>query len=138
MIKKIHHVAVVLPDMEAGRHFWEEALGLTVSHTGRVEEQEVDVAFLPAGESEVELLRPYTDDSGVAKYLAKKGPGLHHICLEVEDISAMLNRLQNAGIQLIDNTPRLAQDGTKYAFVHPKATGGVLVELYETAANMPG
>lgn len=135
MIKRIHHVAVVLPDMEAGRRFWEEALGLTVSYVGRVEEQEVDVAFLPAGESEIELLRPYTDDSGVAKYLAKKGSGLHHICLEVEDISAMLTRLQNAGIQLIDNTPHLAKDGTKYAFVHPKATGGVLVELYELAAN---
>ncbi|GAB4274880.1 MAG: methylmalonyl-CoA epimerase [Candidatus Promineifilaceae bacterium] len=137
MIKKIHHVAVVLPDMEAGRLFWEEVLGLTLSHTARVEEQAVDVAFLPVGESEIELLRPFTDDSGVAKYLAKKGPGLHHICLEVLDIDAMLTRLQNAGIQLIDNTPRLAKDGTKYAFVHPKATGGVLVELYETVADMP-
>lgn len=131
MITKINHVAVVVEDMATARQFWEEALGLKVTATDRVDAQEVDIAFLPVGESEVELLRPFTPDSGVAKYLAKRGPGIHHICFEVDNITTMLDHLSKNHIPLIDETPRISRDGTQYAFVHPKGTGGVLVELYQ-------
>ena len=89
------------------------------------------IAFLPAGETEVELVQPTSDDSGIAKYLAKRGPGMHHICLEVDDIESMLSQLKTKGVHLINEEPRTAEDGKKYAFVHPDSTGGVLVELYQ-------
>lgn len=131
MIKNINHVAVVVSDLDESRRFWEDALGLKLAKTERVAEQAVDIAFLPVGESEVELLRPFTEDSGVAKYLEKRGPGMHHICFEVTDITAVLSRLRDHEIPLIDEQPRTGSDGTQYAFVHPKGTGGVLVELYQ-------
>ncbi|HEY6074583.1 MAG TPA: VOC family protein, partial [Anaerolineales bacterium] len=89
------------------------------------------VAFLPVGGSEVELVRPTTEDSGIAKYLAKRGPGMHHICLEVDNLEGMLEHLKGRGVRLINQQPRLAADGKKYAFVHPESTGGVLLELYQ-------
>ena len=89
------------------------------------------VAFLPLPGSEVELVQPTTDDSGIAKYLAKRGPGMHHLCLEVDDLAAMLAQLKDRHVRLINEQPRVAADGRKYAFVHPESTGGVLVELYE-------
>jgi methylmalonyl-CoA/ethylmalonyl-CoA epimerase len=89
------------------------------------------IAFLPTGDSEVELVKPTTDTSGIARYLAKRGPGLHHICLEVENIEAALARLKEKGIQLINEEPTIGAGGKKIAFIHPKSTGGVLVELYE-------
>jgi methylmalonyl-CoA/ethylmalonyl-CoA epimerase len=96
-----------------------------------VSQQQVRVAFLPVGESNIELLEPTDEDSGVARYLAKKGPGLHHICLEVDDLGETLQRLKEANVQLIDEEPRSGHDGVKLAFIHPKASGGTLVELYE-------
>lgn len=131
MIKKINHIALVAPNLNDSMGFWAEALGLTVSHTHREEEQEVDVAFLPVGESKIEILAPFVDDNGVAKYLQKRGPGMHHICLEVEDIDAALTRLKEYNVPLIDEEARVNSEGVRMAFIHPKGTGGVLVELYE-------
>ncbi len=131
MIKKISHIAVIVPDLDEAMKFWVEALGLELSHVEQVAEQAVDVGFLPVGESDIELLKPITEDSGVAKFLQKKGPGIHHICFEVDDINATLTRLKEKGIQLINEVPTIGSGGKKIAFVHPKGTGGVLVELYE-------
>lgn len=128
---KINHVAIVVPDVDEALKFWRDALGLTLNHVERNEEEAVQIAFLPTGESEVELLAPITEDSGVAKYLSKKGAGLHHLCIEVEHIEAVLSRLVAHHIDLINDTPKLRPNGIKYAFVHPKSTGGVLLELYE-------
>lgn len=131
MIKKIAHVAVVVPDLAEANRFWVDALGLGLERVEEVPEQAVDVAFLPVGESDIELLRPVDETSGVARYLEKRGPGIHHICFEVDDIEATLARLKAFDIPLINEQPTVNQHGTKIAFVHPKGTGGVLVELYE-------
>lgn len=128
---KVNHIAVVVPDVASALNFWQTALGLPLQRTERNDAEAVEIAFLPVGESEIELIAPTTDDSGVAKYLAKTGGGLHHICLEVEDINAALAQLTTHGIQLINESPRTRDDGILYAFVHPKSAGGVLVELYE-------
>jgi methylmalonyl-CoA/ethylmalonyl-CoA epimerase len=131
MATKINHIAIVVPDLEEGTGFWADALGLQVSKIENVPEQQVRVAFLPIGSSNIELLEPTNDSSGVARYLQKKGPGLHHICLEVENIAETLERLKDANVQLIDEQPRAGHNGLKLAFIHPKATGGTLVELYQ-------
>jgi methylmalonyl-CoA/ethylmalonyl-CoA epimerase len=130
-IKKIHHVAVVVPDIDEALSFWQDALGLDLSHVEDLAEQEVRVAFLPAGESEVELVKPTVEGSSLARYIAKRGPGLHHICFQVDDIEAMLAELKAKGVKLITEEPTTGAGGAKVAFVHPKSTGGVLVELYE-------
>ncbi|HTP00467.1 MAG TPA: methylmalonyl-CoA epimerase [Anaerolineales bacterium] len=130
-VKKIDHVAVVVEDMERSLGFWRDALGLEMHELRDVPAEQSQVAFLPLAGSEVELVKPMTTDSGIAKYLAKRGPGMHHLCLEVDDITAMLAHLKARGVRLINEEPRTASDGRKYAFVHPEATGGVLVELYE-------
>jgi methylmalonyl-CoA/ethylmalonyl-CoA epimerase len=127
---KINHIAVVVTDLEAARQFWVEALGLPLARVAHVAEEAVNVAFLPAGEGEIELIEPTDAESGVARYLEKRGPGMHHLCLEVEDISATIDRLRAAGVELINEEPRVTADGRQYAFVHPRSTGGVLVELY--------
>jgi methylmalonyl-CoA/ethylmalonyl-CoA epimerase len=128
---KINHIAVVVPDVHAALGFWQQALGLNLSHTERNEGEEVEIAFLPVGDSEIELIAPITESSGVAKFLANRGAGLHHLCIEVDDIAASMAQLAANGAQLINESPRTRDDGTRYAFVHPKSTGGVLVELYE-------
>lgn len=128
---KIDHVAVVVDDMSAALNFWQNALGLPLEGTESNEHEAVDIAFLPVGESRIELLKPTTDDSGIAKYLAKRGAGLHHLCLAVADIEAAMAQIVARGVQMINETPRQREDGTRYAFVHPKSTGGVMVELYE-------
>ncbi len=130
-ITSINHVAVVVEDMDKSLSFWRDALGLDMHELRDVPAEQSQVAFLPLEGSEVELVRPTTGDSGIAKYLAKRGPGMHHICLEVDDITAMLAQLKNRNVRLINEQPRVAADGRKYAFVHPESTGGVLVELYE-------
>ena len=132
--KAINHVAVVVEDLDAALAFWQAALGVPLQRTEDNPDEAVRIAFLPLGESEIELLQPTTTDSGIAKYLDKRGPGLHHLCLEVEDIDAAMHRLQEHQIELINETPRSRPDGTRYAFIHPKSTGGVLVELYELAS----
>lgn len=130
-IKKISHVAIVVSDIEAALGFWRDALGLELSHVEEVQEQETLVAFLPTGGSEVELVQPTTDSSGMARYMLKRGPGMHHICFEVENIEESLARLKEKGVQLINEEPTVGAGGKKIAFIHPKSTGGVLVELYE-------
>lgn len=128
---KVDHLAVVVEDMDAALRFWQDALGLPLGGTESNEYEAVDVAFLPVGESRIELLKPTTDDSGIAKYLAKRGAGMHHVCIAVTDIEAAMRQIAAHGAQLINETPRTREDGTRYAFVHPKSTGGVMVELYE-------
>lgn len=130
-VKRIDHIAILVDDMEKTLGFWRQALGMEVSDIQDVPTEAAQIAFLPTGGSEIELVRPTTDDSGLAKYLEKRGPGMHHVCLEVDDIAGMLRQLEGQGIQLINDEPRTAADGRKYAFIHPKSTNGVLVELYE-------
>jgi methylmalonyl-CoA/ethylmalonyl-CoA epimerase len=130
-IKKIDHIAIVVPDIDAALAFWQDALGLELSHREEVPEQESLIAFLPAGESEVELVEPTTATSGIARYVARRGPGMHHICFEVDDIEATLARLKEQGVQLINEEPTIGANGKRIAFIHPKSAGGVLVELYE-------
>ena len=127
----IDHVAIVVSDMEAALGFWQRALGLELQRIEAIPAEAVDVAFLETENAHVELLLPTSDDSGIARYLAAKGGGMHHICLSVPDIEAAMQGLVKAGIELINESPRQREDGTRYAFVHPKSSGGVLVELYE-------
>jgi methylmalonyl-CoA/ethylmalonyl-CoA epimerase len=130
-VKQINHVAVVVDDMEKALAFWRDALGMELHELRDVPAEKSQVAFLPLSGLEVELVKPTTDDSGIARYLAKRGPGMHHICLEVDDIDGMMSDLKSKGIRLINEEPRLAADGKKYAFIHPESTAGVLVELYQ-------
>jgi methylmalonyl-CoA/ethylmalonyl-CoA epimerase len=130
-IKSINHIAVVVDDMEKSLAFWRDALGIELHGLRDVPAEKSQVAFLPLAGAEVELVKPTSDDSGIAKYLAKRGPGMHHLCLEVDDIEGMLLHLKQKKIRLINEEPRTALDGKKYAFIHPESTGGVLVELYQ-------
>jgi len=130
-ITAINHVAVVVDDMEKSLAFWRDALGIELHELRDVPGENSQVAFLPIAGAELELVLPTTGDSGIAKYLAKRGAGMHHICLEVDDISGMLSKLRDANIRLINDEPRIAADGKQYAFIHPESTGGVLVELYQ-------
>ena len=130
-IKRIDHVGIAVEDLDKSLAFWEHALGLHLHEVRNVPEQQVDVAFLSVGESKVELVKPTTEDSSVAKWMQKKGAGIHHICFEVDDIRAALAHMAAQGVWLIDKEPRAGADGKLYAFVHPKSTGGVLVELYQ-------
>ena len=130
-VKQINHIAVVVDDMEKALAFWRDALGMELTELRDVPAEKSQVAFLPLPGSEVELVQPTTDDSGIAKYLAKRGAGMHHICLEVDDIEAMMTQLKAKDIRLINEEPRTASDGKRYAFIHPESTSGVLVELYQ-------
>lgn len=136
-IKKIDHIAIVVDDIEEALEFWHEDLGLDLSHVEDVPDQESIVAFLPANQSEVELVRPTSEASGIGRYLNKQGPGMHHICFEVYDIEETLAHLKKRGVRLINETPQIGTGGKKIAFVHPESTHGVLVELYELTAQEP-
>ncbi len=130
-VTKINHIAILADDMEKSLSFWRDALGMQLSHVEDVPAEKSIVAFLPIADAEIELVKPTADDSGLARYLEKRGPGMHHICLEVDDIAGMLAQLKEKGIQLINETPQTGLNGRQYAFVHPKSTNGVLVELYQ-------
>ena len=130
-ITKIDHLGVAVTNMEEGRKFWSEVLGLKFAGAETVTEQKVTTGFFPVGESEVELLESTAPDGPVAKYIEKKGAGMQHIAFCVENIEDALEELKQKGIQLIDEKPRKGAGGKKIAFLHPKATGGVLVELCE-------
>ena len=134
---RINHVAIVVNQIEAALGFWRDGLGLEVTHVEDVPSQEAVVAFMPTGDSEVELVKPTSEKSGVARFLQKRGPGIHHICLEVVDIERCLNRLAKNGVHLIDPEPVLGTGGKRIAFVHPESTHGVLVELYELTGQEP-
>jgi methylmalonyl-CoA/ethylmalonyl-CoA epimerase len=131
-VKRIDHVAIVVDNIDNALSFWHDALGLDMTHLEEVKEQESIVAFLPTAGSEVELVKPTTETSGVAKYLVKRGPGMHHICFEVDDIEETLAQMKAKGVRLINETPTIGAGGKKIAFVHPSSTNGVLVELYQT------
>jgi len=130
-ILKIDHLGIAVNSIEDGKNIWAEALGLAFEGSETVEEQKVITAFFPVGESEVELLESTAPDGPVAKFLEKKGEGIHHIAFRVENIEAALEELKEKGIRLIDEKPRKGAGGKKIAFLHPKATNGVLVELCE-------
>ncbi len=129
-IKRIDHIAVVVNDLDAALAVYRDALGMPLAQVRTIPEQDVKIAFLPSGDSEIELLEPVNPASGIAQYLAKRGEGLHHICLEVDDIEATLADLKAKGAQLIDQAPRRGAYG-KIAFIHPKGAHGVLIELLE-------
>jgi methylmalonyl-CoA/ethylmalonyl-CoA epimerase len=130
-VLKIDHLGIAVNSIESGKDFWSGVLGLDFEGTETVQEQKVTTAFFPVGESEVELLESTAPDGPVAKYIEKKGTGIQHIAFRVEDIEAALEELKAKGVQLIDQVPRKGAGGAKIAFLHPKATGGVLVELCE-------
>ena len=130
-ILKIDHLGVAVNSISEGKNFWTNVLGLAFEGTETVEEQKVTTAFFPVGESEVELLESTAPDGPIAKYLEKKGAGLQHIAFRVENIEAALQELKDKGVRLIDEKPRRGAGGAKIAFLHPKAAGGILVELCE-------
>ncbi|MCG6929231.1 MAG: methylmalonyl-CoA epimerase [Desulfofustis sp.] len=130
-ILKIDHLGIAVNSIDEGRNFWSEILGLKFEGAETVAEQKVNTAFFPVGESEVELLESTAPDGPVAKFIEKKGTGFQHVAFRVADIDAALAELKEKNIQLIDQTPRLGAGGARIAFLHPKATGGILVELCE-------
>ena len=130
---KINHLGIATKGIDEALKFWEDALGLENVHTEVVEDQKVRVAMLPVGESRVELLEPTSDDSPISKFLEKRGGGIHHIAVEVDDIEVSLAKLKAKGMRLIDESPRIGAEGCLVAFIHPASTGGVLLELVQTA-----
>ena len=130
-VKRIDHIAVIVEDLDATLGFWRDALGIELTGVEEAPEEAARVAFLPVGGSQVELVEPTMLDSGLKRYLEKRGPGMHHICLEVDNLHGMLDQLRERGVQLVNETPRIGSEGRKYAFIHPKSAFGVMVELYE-------
>ena len=128
---KIEHIGIATEKIDDALAFWRDALGLAVVHTEEVAEQGVRVAMLPVGGPRVELLEPTHEESPVAKFLRKRGPGVHHVAVRVEDIRSALARLKAQGARLIDDEPRMGAGGCLVAFVHPQSAGGVLLELVE-------
>ena len=129
---KINHLGIATKGIDEALKFWSDALGLENVHTEVVEDQKVRVAMLPLGESRIELLEPTSEDSPISKFLEKRGGGIHHIAVEVEDIEASLEKLKLQGMRLIDERPRIGAEGCLVAFVHPSASNGVLLELVQT------
>src|SRR3954464_6759494 len=127
---RIHHVAVVVADLDRALGLWRDTLGLPVELVLPIGTDRVTIAFLAVGESKVELVQPTDDSTGVARFLASKGEGFHHACFEVEDLARELTRLAGDGVELIDDAPRRGAEGP-VAFLHPRSCGGVLVELIE-------
>ncbi|MGI6639807.1 MAG: methylmalonyl-CoA epimerase [Desulfobulbus sp.] len=132
-ILQIDHLGIAVNTLEEGKKFWGDVLGLKLEGTETVEEQKVTTAFFPVGESEVELLVSTQPDGPIAKFIERNGGrgGFQHVAFRVENIEEALAELKEKGVQLIDETPRLGAAGCKIAFLHPKATGGVLVEISE-------
>jgi methylmalonyl-CoA/ethylmalonyl-CoA epimerase len=129
-IKKVNHVGIVVNDLEESLKFWRDILGLELHHVEDLPSQKSKVAFLPVGETEIELVIPSDETTGSGKFLKERGPGIHHLCFEVDDIEGMLKQLKDKGVRLINETP-ITLEGRKMAFVHPKSANGVLVELYQ-------
>jgi methylmalonyl-CoA epimerase len=133
MLGRIDHIGVAVEDLDAALKLYAEVLGMPVVHRETVEEQGVEAVLLDVGENHVELLAPLGPDTPVGKFLAKKGPGLHHVAYQVTDIEATLSALKAAGTRLIDETPRVGIRDSRVAFVHPASTGGVLTEIVQPA-----
>lgn len=135
MLDRIDHVGVATEDLEAAIALYEGSFGMPVAHRESVESQGVEAVLLDVGEGHVELLAPLGPDTPVGRYLAKKGPGLHHVAYAVSDIDEALSRLSEAGVELIDTEPRTGIRNSRVAFLHPKATGGVLTEIVQPAVT---
>ena len=133
MFAQIDHVGVAVEDLDAAIALHERTYGLALAHREVVEEQGVEAVLLDVGESHVELLRPLQPDTAVGRFLASRGPGLHHVAYRVDDIDAALDALRDRGLQLIDETPRAGIRDSRVAFVHPRSTGGVLTEIVQPA-----
>ena len=133
MFAQIDHVGVAVEDLDAAIALHERTYGLALAHREVVEEQGVEAVLLDVGESHVELLRPLQPDTAVGRFLASRGPGLHHVAYRVDDIDAALDALRDRGVQLIDETPRAGIRDSRVAFVHPRSTGGVLTEIVQPA-----
>ena len=132
---KINHLGIATKGIDEALGFWADALGLENVHTEIVEDQKVRVAMLPIGESRIELLEPISDDSPISNFLEKRGGGIHHIAVEVDDIEAALAQLKAKGMRLIDQQPRVGAEGCLVAFVHPSSANGVLLELVQTTGS---
>ena len=133
MFARIDHVGVAVDDLDAAIALHEQAYGLTLAHREVVEEQGVEAVLLDVGASHVELLRPLEPDTAVGRFLATRGPGLHHVAYRVADIEATLDDLRDRGLRLIDETPRVGIRDSRVAFVHPQSAGGVLTEIVQPA-----
>ncbi len=133
MFAQIDHVGVAVEDLDAAIALHERTYGLALAHREVVEEQGVEAVLLDVGASHVELLRPLQPDTAVGRFLASRGPGLHHVAYRVDDIDAALDALRDRGLQLIDETPRVGIRDSRVAFVHPRSTGGVLTEIVQPA-----
>jgi methylmalonyl-CoA/ethylmalonyl-CoA epimerase len=131
MFSRIDHLGVAVADLDVALTLYEGSFGLRVHHREVIEDQGVEAVALQIGETNIELLRPTRDDSPIARFLADKGPGIHHIAYSVDDIVGALTRLKEQGVRLVDETPRIGLGGSKIAFVHPKSTFGVLSELVQ-------
>lgn len=136
-IIRINHIAIVVEDIEQALGFWGDSLGLQLSYVEDVPDQESLVAFLPVGDAEVELVKPTSGNSGVARYLKKRGAGIHHICFEVDNIDSCLRMLKERDVRLINEDATIGTGGKRIAFIHPESTHGVLVELYELSPEEP-
>ncbi|MFH1624238.1 MAG: methylmalonyl-CoA epimerase [Pseudomonadota bacterium] len=130
-IKKIDHIGIAVKSCDPALKFYEGVLGIKSTGSERVEEQKAATVFLPIGDSELELLESTSPDGAIAKFIEKRGEGIQHICFEVENIEESLKELKGKGIQLIDEAPRRGAGGARIAFLHPKSTYGVLIELSE-------
>lgn len=128
---KIDHLGIATKDLSEALRFWERSLGLENVHTETVEDQKVRVAMLPIGDTRIELLEATSDDSPISKFVEKRGGGIHHIAISVDDITASLEKLRENGARLIDETPRIGAEGCLIAFVHPSSANGVLLELVQ-------
>jgi methylmalonyl-CoA epimerase len=133
MLSAIDHVGVAVEDLDAALPFYRDVLGMALVHRETVEDQGVHAALLDVGDGHVELIAPIGPDSGVARFLARRGAGLHHVAYRVKDIQATLEELAGAGVRLIDEQPRVGIRGSRVAFVHPGSTGGVLTEIVQPA-----
>lgn len=131
MIQKIDHIGIAVKSLDEVLKFYEDTLGIKCKGTEVVEEQHVKTAFLPLGDSEIELLESTSEDGPIAKFIEKNGEGIQHLALRVDDIEKALNEVREKGVRLIDEKPRMGAGGAKIAFLHPKSTHGVLLELCE-------
>jgi len=129
MVKKINHIAIAVPDIDEAARFYEQHLGLRMSGVESVPSNRVRAGFIPVGDTRIELVQPESADSPIAKFLEKRGPGFQHLCFEVDDIASELARLDAAGVRLVNKTPVDGAHGCRVGFIHPAATGGVLIEL---------
>jgi methylmalonyl-CoA/ethylmalonyl-CoA epimerase len=138
MLTRIDHLGIAVTDLDEALALYGGAFALVTHHREILKDQGVEAVALQVGESTIELLRPTRDDSPVARFLAERGPGIHHVAYRVDDIEAALTELREAGVRLIDQTPRIGLAGTRIAFVHPKSTFGVLSELVQRPQGAEG